>query len=113
MSPTSESESGALAGQASVEPSSAAAPIDDPNAVYALGSSTGESARLKRQAEELLPEWVIHLTQVAEEPTLETSARVEPRAGTDARAAAHSARTTSPQPLPSLNLIQMDNPPAR
>lgn len=28
----------------------------DPNAVYALGSSSGESARLQRQAEELAPE---------------------------------------------------------
>ena len=43
MSPSSESESGAVAGEPSVEPSSAASAIDDPNAVYALGSSSGES----------------------------------------------------------------------
>ena len=55
MSPTSESEFGAAAGEPSVELASAASGIDDPNAVYALGSSSGESARLKRQAEELLP----------------------------------------------------------
>jgi hypothetical protein len=30
-------------------------PGQDPNAVYALGSSPGESARLQRQAEELAP----------------------------------------------------------
>ena len=34
---------------------SPAAAIDDPKAVYALGSSSGENARLQRQAEELLP----------------------------------------------------------
>src|SRR5262249_50956808 len=33
-----------------------AAPADDPNQVYALGSSTGESGRLQRQADELRPE---------------------------------------------------------
>jgi ubiquinone/menaquinone biosynthesis C-methylase UbiE len=56
MSSTSEFESGAVAGAASVGPSSAAAAIDDSNAVYALGRSSGESARLQRQAEELLPD---------------------------------------------------------
>ena len=57
---------------------------------------------------------VIHLTQAAEDQHWGThtgrSARVEPRAGTDPRAAAHSAPTMSPQPLPGLNLIQMDSP---
>jgi len=55
----------------------------------------------------------IYLTQAAEDQHWGTrtglSARVEPRAGTDARAAAHSAPTMSPQPLPGLNLIQMDS----
>ena len=59
---------------------------------------------------------VIHLTQAAEDQHWGTrtgpSARVEPRAGTDARAAAHPVPTRSPQPLP-LNLIQMDSPWAK
>jgi cyclopropane fatty-acyl-phospholipid synthase-like methyltransferase len=38
------------------KPPSPAAAVDDPNAVYALGSGSGESARLQRQAEELAPE---------------------------------------------------------
>jgi len=57
---------------------------------------------------------VIHLTQAAEDQHWGTragpSARVEPRAGTDAWAAAHPVPTRSPQPLPGLNLIQMDSP---
>ena len=37
----------------SVRPASGTAPGQDPNVVYALGSSAGESARLQRQADEL------------------------------------------------------------
>jgi ubiquinone/menaquinone biosynthesis C-methylase UbiE len=68
MSPTSESESDAVAGEPLVEPSSAASAIDDPNAVYALGSSSGESARLQRQAEELLPDSAVLLDRVGLRP---------------------------------------------
>jgi len=37
----------------------------DPNAVYALGSSGGESARLQRQAEELAPDSAVLLDRVS------------------------------------------------
>src|SRR3984893_13254218 len=37
----------------------------DANAVYALGSSTGESARLQRQADELAPDSAALLDRVA------------------------------------------------
>ena len=37
----------------SVWPTAGRTPDQDPNAVYALGSSPGESARLQRQADEL------------------------------------------------------------
>jgi ubiquinone/menaquinone biosynthesis C-methylase UbiE len=37
---------------------------DDPNAVYALGSTSGESARLQRQADELRPESAALLDRV-------------------------------------------------
>ena len=40
------------------------APAADPNAVYALGSSRGESARLERQADELAPESAALLDRV-------------------------------------------------
>ena len=40
------------------------AAAEDPNAVYALGSSSGESARLQRQAEELAPDSVVLLDWV-------------------------------------------------
>ena len=68
MSPMSESELGAVAGERSVEPSSPASAIDDPNAVYALGSSSGESARLQRQAEELLPDSAVLVDRVGLRP---------------------------------------------
>ena len=50
-----DSELGAVAGRPQGGSSRVAA-ADDPNAVYALGSSSGESARLLRQAEELAPD---------------------------------------------------------
>lgn len=50
-----ESELGAVAGGPQAGHSPVVA-VDDPNAVYALGSSGGESARLQRQAEELAPD---------------------------------------------------------
>lgn len=42
--------------------------IDDPNAVYALGSSIGESARLQRQAEELAPDSAALLDRIGLRP---------------------------------------------
>jgi ubiquinone/menaquinone biosynthesis C-methylase UbiE len=43
-------------------------PIHDPNAVYALGSSSGESARLQRQAEELALDSSLLLDRVGLRP---------------------------------------------
>jgi len=63
-----ESELGAVAGEPSVKPASPAAAVDDPNAVYALGSSSGESARLQRQAEELAPDSLALLDSVGLRP---------------------------------------------
>ena len=54
---------GGVAGRPHGCPSAVAA-ADDPNAVYALGSSSGESARLQRQAEELAPDSVVLLDWV-------------------------------------------------
>jgi ubiquinone/menaquinone biosynthesis C-methylase UbiE len=68
MSVMSESGSGAVAGEPSVATPSPAATVDDPNAVYALGSSRGESARLQRQAEELLPDSAVLLDRVGLRP---------------------------------------------
>jgi ubiquinone/menaquinone biosynthesis C-methylase UbiE len=59
----SEYESGSVAGERS-----SAAAVDDPNAVYALGRSGGESARLLRQAEELLPDSTALLDRVGLRP---------------------------------------------
>jgi cyclopropane fatty-acyl-phospholipid synthase-like methyltransferase len=59
---------GAVAGEPPVKPPSLAAAVDDPNAVYALGSSSRESARLQRQAEELAPESVALLDGVGLRP---------------------------------------------
>jgi ubiquinone/menaquinone biosynthesis C-methylase UbiE len=42
--------------------------VDDPNAVYALGSSSGESARLQRQADELAPDSAALLDRVGLRP---------------------------------------------
>ena len=47
---------------------SAAEELSDPNAVYALGSSSGESARLQRQAEELEPDSVALLDRIGLRP---------------------------------------------
>lgn len=63
-----ESELGAAAGEPPVKPLSPAAGVDDPNAVYALGSSSGESVRLQRQAEELAPESTALLDSVGLRP---------------------------------------------
>ena len=68
MSPTSGSESDAVAREPTVEPSPASAGTVDPNAVYALGSSSGESARLQRQAEELLADSTVLLDRVGMRP---------------------------------------------
>ena len=57
-----------LAGEPPLEPPSPAAAVDDPNAVYALGSSSGESARLQRQAEELAPDSAVLLDSVGLRP---------------------------------------------
>ena len=58
----------AVSGEPGVEPPSPAARIDDPNAVYALGSSSGESSRLQRQAEELAPDSAVLLDRVGLRP---------------------------------------------
>ena len=50
------------------EARSVAEGLRDANAVYALGSSTGESARLQRQAEELAPDSVALLDRVGLRP---------------------------------------------
>jgi ubiquinone/menaquinone biosynthesis C-methylase UbiE len=63
-----ESELGAVAGESALEPPSPAAAVDDPNAVYALGSSSGETARLQRQAEELAPDSTALLDRVGLRP---------------------------------------------
>lgn len=68
MSMMSDSDVGAVAGEPAEEPPSPAAAVDDPNAVYALGSSSGESARLQRQAEELAPDSAVLLDGVGLRP---------------------------------------------
>ena len=68
MSMMSDPDLGAVAGASAVEPPSPAAALDDPNAVYALGSSSGESARLQRQAEELAPDSTVLLDRVGLRP---------------------------------------------
>jgi len=68
MSMMSDSDLGAVAGQPVVQPPSPAAAVDDPNAVYALGSSSGESARLQRQAEEFAPDSAVLLDGVGLRP---------------------------------------------
>lgn len=68
MSMMSESELAAVAGERSLETPSSAATADDPNAVYALGSSIGESARLQRQAEELAADSAALLDRVGLRP---------------------------------------------
>ena len=68
MSMMSDPDLGAVAGEPAVEPPSLAATGDDPNAVYALGSSSGESARLQRQAEELAPDSAVLLDRVGLRP---------------------------------------------
>ena len=68
MSMMSDPDLGAVAGESAVEPASPAAAVDDPNAVYALGSSSGESARLQRQADELAPDSAVLLDRVGLRP---------------------------------------------
>ena len=68
MSMTSDSDLGAVTGESAVEPPSSAAAVGNPNAVYALGSSGGESARLQRQAEELAPDSAVLLDRVGLQP---------------------------------------------
>lgn len=67
MSMMSDPDLGAVAGEPAVEPPSPATG-DDPNAVYALGSSRNESARLQRQAEELAPDSAVLLDRVGLRP---------------------------------------------
>jgi len=57
-----------VSGEPPVKPASPAAAVDDPNAVYALGSSSGESARLQRQAEELAPDSAVLLDSLGLRP---------------------------------------------
>jgi SAM-dependent methyltransferase len=52
----------------SVPPATGAAPGQDPNVVYALGSSPGESARLQRQADELAADSAALLDRVGLRP---------------------------------------------
>ena len=68
MSMMSDSDLGSAAGEPAVEPRSPSAAVDDPNAVYALGTSCGESARLQRQAEELAPDSAVLLDRVGLRP---------------------------------------------
>ncbi len=51
-----------------VRPTRGTAPSQDPNAVYALGSSPGESARLQRQADELAADSAYLLDRVGLRP---------------------------------------------
>jgi ubiquinone/menaquinone biosynthesis C-methylase UbiE len=51
-----------------VRPTTGTAPGQDPNAVYALGSSPGESARLQRQADELAADSAALLDRVGLRP---------------------------------------------
>ena len=55
---------GGVAGKRAAMPG----PVEDPNAVYALGSSRGESARLERQADELAPDSSVLLDRVGLRP---------------------------------------------
>ena len=68
MSMMSDSDLGAVADEPPTKPPSPAGKVADPNAVYALGSSSGESARLQRQAEELAPESTALLDSVGLRP---------------------------------------------
>ncbi len=68
MSMMSDSDLGAVAGERGVGPPSPGAAVDDPNAVYALGTRGGESARLQRQAEELAPDSAVLLDRVGLRP---------------------------------------------
>ena len=62
-----ESDLGGVAGESPRNPPSPAAAVDA-NAVYALGSSSGESSRLQRQAEELAPDSAALLDSVRLRP---------------------------------------------
>ena len=68
MSTKSRSDLGSLAVEPAIEPAPPSTPADDPNAVYALGSTSGESARLQRQAEELMPDSAVLIDRVGLRP---------------------------------------------
>ena len=51
-----------------IRPARGTAPGQDPNVVYALGSSPGESARLQRQADELAADSAYLLDRVGLRP---------------------------------------------
>lgn len=63
-----ESRLGAEAGEPTADASAVGRSSDDPNAVYALGSSSSESARLQRQADELAPDSSALLDRVGLRP---------------------------------------------
>jgi hypothetical protein len=77
----SDADPGGVAGESAVERPSPAATVDDPNAVYALGSSSGESARLQRQAVELAPDSAVVLDRVGLRPAIARSILAADRAG--------------------------------
>jgi ubiquinone/menaquinone biosynthesis C-methylase UbiE len=59
-----EATLGGVAGERGAKPG----PVEDPNAIYALGSSGRESARLERQADELAPDSSALLDRVGPRP---------------------------------------------
>jgi len=59
---------GAAAGESNLDRVSVEGGVDDARAVYALGSSSSESARLQRQAEELAPDSLALLDRVGLRP---------------------------------------------
>ena len=59
---------GAAAGESNLDRASAEGGVDGARAVYALGSSSGESARLQRQANELAPDSAVLLDRAGLRP---------------------------------------------
>ena len=59
---------GAAAGESNLDRASVEGGVDDARAVYALGSSSGESARLQRQANELAPDSAVLLDRAGLRP---------------------------------------------
>ena len=59
---------GAAAGESNLDRALVEGEGEDARAVYALGSSSGESARLRRQAEELAPDSLVLLDRVGLRP---------------------------------------------